>query len=418
MSKNDSLSAVGSYARSLFDCGKGMSRLADELFRAERERTEKIAKQMSRAECMMLGKLGKELASPASAFGSLMGGMKSKLDIMERMIPRCGMLDSVHAANLSISRMFSKECSQPRSVLPSMAFDTGKMPREIFEKVHKTTCIWEKADVNLGMTAAGLSLKSEVSKLAAVSIGAEIGISRIKWDRLGDAIGISESNRTLSQETFRKLADSYAGVYRSFQMSARSIPSMRQVSLRMPPVELFSHVNLVGSVSTQLGESEESLGLRTEIARGLGHESEGALQELLGHLDPALLPLWRGATEALESDNPDRVRHVTVSLRELFTQVLHKLAPDDAIREWASDSRYYHNGNPTRKARILHIYRRIKDGPLEDFAEKDIEAALELVQLFEAGTHRVRPEFSDKQARAIVLRMNNLIRFMLEVSQD
>lgn len=44
--------------------------------------------------------------------------------------------------------------------------------------------------------------------------------------------------------------------------------------------------------------------------------------------------MWQGAKSALNStDNPDYARHCAVSLRELFTHVIHRLSPDDEIKK-------------------------------------------------------------------------------------
>jgi hypothetical protein len=81
-----------------------------------------------------------------------------------------------------------------------------------------------------------------------------------------------------------------------------------------------------------------------------------ALDVMLEAITPGLTKIWTGALFSLTSANPDRGRHVAHSLRELFSHVLHSLAPDALVTRWASDPSRMHRGRPTRAARIAFIY--------------------------------------------------------------
>ena len=86
------------------------------------------------------------------------------------------------------------------------------------------------------------------------------------------------------------------------------------------------------------------------------------------------------------SRNPDRARHVTTSVRELFSQVLHGLAPDEEVRAWSSNEQHFQNRRPTRRARLLYICRHINSDPLTRFVEDDVQAALSFVEALNADT--------------------------------
>ena len=133
--------------------------------------------------------------------------------------------------------------------------------------------------------------------------------------------------------------------------------------------------------------------------------------------DDRLLILINGARDSLRSDNPDRERHVTTSVRELFTQILHGLAPDDELRQWSADPDHYHDNRPTRRARLLYICRKFSCDPLTKFVEDDVRAALTLIDSLNAGTHVVQSKLNEFQLEAIVYRMEALALFLLKISR-
>jgi hypothetical protein len=49
------------------------------------------------------------------------------------------------------------------------------------------------------------------------------------------------------------------------------------------------------------------------------------------------------------------------------------------------------------------------------FVEKDIDAALEFLGLFQRGTHEVVPKYTEMQLRIMLLRMEYLLRYLLEI---
>jgi hypothetical protein len=142
-----------------------------------------------------------------------------------------------------------------------------------------------------------------------------------------------------------------------------------------------------------------------------------ALDVFLVALNPRLVNLLEGARQALNSNNPERVRHVMTSLRELFTHVLHELAPDDRVREWSNSHRDYDDkGRPTRRARLRYICRGVnKEASTASIGQK-VDEALELVQLFHRGTHGLEPQFSLAELNRLGLRMVNTLTYLFEIA--
>ncbi|MBS1718872.1 MAG: hypothetical protein JST35_00325 [Armatimonadetes bacterium] len=127
----------------------------------------------------------------------------------------------------------------------------------------------------------------------------------------------------------------------------------------------------------------------------------------LHSVDPRLVKLWRGAKQVLSSENPDRSRHLAVSLRELITSLLHTLAPDRVVQEWSTSSDHYSNGRPTRKARILCIYSRYGH-EVQRFFEQDVSSAIEWIQVINAQTHSLDGFETDEAREALLARFEGI----------
>jgi hypothetical protein len=175
----------------------------------------------------------------------------------------------------------------------------------------------------------------------------------------------------------------------------------------MPTVEYLN-----GSVLTRSVTADEVDDFEVEA------ETAESLDYFLAQLDPNLVTVLHGARQALTSTNPDRIRHFSASFRELLTHVLHMLAPDEEIRTWSTSPQDFAKGRPTRKARLRYICRDINHEPFEEFVNKDIEAVLEFFQLFHRGTHTIAARFTNRQLKALHVRVESAMRFLIEISSD
>jgi hypothetical protein len=185
--------------------------------------------------------------------------------------------------------------------------------------------------------------------------------------------------------------------------------------LRMPVREHFLTTDLLHVLTERPESSRLQHEERVFAIKDAEEQMLLTLPDALSELDSDLHGLWRGAWDAFISDNSDRTRHALVSARELVTRVLHMLSPDEEIKKWSTIPGHFdERGRPTRKARLLFIYSGLNDGPMRGHFEKEIEASLSLVNLFQRGTHEVRPAFSDEQVRAILRRVHSTICAMVE----
>jgi hypothetical protein len=195
------------------------------------------------------------------------------------------------------------------------------------------------------------------------------------------------------------------------------------------PLEYYHQIRLIESITIEEKEVEsfdkdyideiisEPVPSANEILEKdeIVYKPVPSADEILENYDPRLCRLLQGARYSLASDNPDRVRHVTTSIRELFTHVLHTLAPDNEIRKWSTEDQYFHNNRPTRRARISYIYRNINSDPCKKFVKHDIETFLSLFDVFNGDTHSLEPRLAENQLEAIVWRVESLLIFLLQM---
>ena len=198
---------------------------------------------------------------------------------------------------------------------------------------------------------------SRYSNIGELSLAAQNMLSGMNLTDMSIITGISLENLAVLEESFLGFTDGYSALFRSIEASKVDIASLDWFVTELPPVEIFTGTSFARVVSRP-SLSEEDLAQILE--EDLVEDIERSLEEMLSRMDAGLLRAWHGAKQAVHSDNPDRSRHVTVSLRELLTHVLHKVAPDDKVRRWTSDPKHFQNGrvpSPLSFKKVWFRYR-------------------------------------------------------------
>jgi len=85
-----------------------------------------------------------------------------------------------------------------------------------------------------------------------------------------------------------------------------------------------------------------------------GHDTE-ALSHLLNSIDPLLEEMRLGAWTTFRSNNTDKIRQATHSMREALRQLLYKLAPDEDVKSASWYSKPAKDPEVTRKMRVHYI---------------------------------------------------------------
>jgi hypothetical protein len=101
------------------------------------------------------------------------------------------------------------------------------------------------------------------------------------------------------------------------------------------------------------------------------------LEDRLGQLDLRLLALRRSSWENMRKGDPGSVRLAAAGQRELYTEILHLLAPDEAVMItdiWLKRSPSESVNRPTRRMRIQFI---------GDDAESQLNASVQFIDSME-----------------------------------
>lgn len=261
------------------------------------------------------------------------------------------------------------------------------------------------------------SIASYLSRISEISSLSMAALSSTSWIGIGENLRLESQDRNLLQCSIIELTGTYSNYYKSLEGRLADLAILPPIVFDYPPIELYNATKLITSISkpdihfnkiNQLENIDEELSL----------DIEELLPTLLADLDNKLIKLWQGAKAALSSKNPDKARHFAISLRELFSHVIHYLSPEDKIKDWNSDPNLFVNGKPTRKTRLLYICRHVNNGPFEKFVQKDIDALLEFLNLFQKGTHSIDEDYNEEQLSVMLMRMESALRFLLGIWKE
>lgn len=245
-------------------------------------------------------------------------------------------------------------------------------------------------------------------------------LSKLSWTSIGSALPIDRELRTVLGNDFLAFSSSYFALSQSFERTDLESHIASAMSVfALPEVEFFNGADLLEVITIQVAEQEaekEELEAKQSLRDEISMQTTEALEALLAELDINLVRLWQGANQALLSDNVDRSRHFLISLRELFTQVLHQLAPDNKIKNWTTSPEHFDKGRPTRKARLLFVCRGINYDPFSSFVEKDIASILSACDIFNRA-HEVAIPFTQEQLVALKIRVESALRLLLTIGK-
>ncbi len=316
-------------------------------------------------------------------------------------------LAGVHTISPSV-RAMTKANASIKSIFESTRSMDSAMRTTLERDRH-----WQKMTKNLSLSGqlTTLTIGYHTSSMLSASLTAQSKIMQVNSFPLGVAIHASKSLQQSLHFGLDKLASNYNKLFNFIDDRASTLAEFAPDVTRYPPIEVLREAELLKEITVP--EDDREVLDKDEVAIV---PDERSLEDWLHELDPGLTNILNGARDALISSNVDRARHVTTSIRELFTHVLHRLAPDDGIKAWTTDDGYYHQGRPTRKARLLYINRGINLNPLSDFVDADVNAALTLIKALHSGTHGISPSLNDRQLRAMVDRMESLLLFLFRLN--
>lgn len=150
---------------------------------------------------------------------------------------------------------------------------------------------------------------------------AEAHLAQLDLRSMKGVLGVSDAVVDALRAAGDGLATSYAGLWDEVAESREGIALLSPRDSMWPAAEVYRHIEVVETVCAP---PARRIVVVDEVSDEVG--SLGSLEALLVPINPSFVQMLQGAREAERSDNPDRIRHVAASLRELFTQVLHHIA--------------------------------------------------------------------------------------------
>lgn len=336
--------------------------------------------------------IAKQLDVERVIFGST-SSLLNKINKLNIMSPN---IQSLVSANTSLTRMI-EGISIHKSALAGVLADQGRI-QDMIKGIGLTDFL----------TAAFARI--DTTRMLSASLAAQVKLANLDNLSIGRLLGIDDEFRLATTTNLGNLTHSYLSLI-NVAATRVSLTALLPMITTYPPVEYYREIEVLESVTIdEVPDQSAEDGIETGIADALP-----AVDGLLAGFDDSLCRLLIGARQSLESDNPDRARHVTTSVRELLTQVLYALAPDDQIRQWTANEELFRDNRPTRRARLLFICRDINCDPLTRFVEDDVRAVISFIDSLNSGTHVVESRLTSIQLRSIVSRTESLLVFLLKL---
>jgi len=335
-----------------------------------------------------------------SSYADIVASLQPEIDRVRELYSSRSIIDSINQANSSLATLFSEQTSLSR--LAEEAASVNRLWKTEIDSIKHLSSSVEASKLAIGLHYDGI---------AQASLLAQERLLNSPWNDLEKSVFHKTGELSGALESFKSLTENYNSFVHSFSAKQFDIIDFPPFVSGLPPIEILISSDLIDTISrTEIEEYvEEADNLEDEIREDI----ESSLEELLVHINPEIKRLWLGAKEASSSTNPDKKRHVVVSLREMITHILHGIAPDVEVRKWTADPSHYHEGRLTREARLLFVCRDINHGPFKEFVNKDVESHIKFIRLFQRGTHEININFTDQQIRTLLVRSEALARFLL-----
>jgi len=266
-------------------------------------------------------------------------------------------------------------------------------------------------------SAGQLIIQDSLTRFAGLTSAMQASLSAFQSRDFAGLLVLDSDVRMRLEQGFQGLTDWYSRYLRSIEILPQSFTILPPEIAERPAVGMYLSVDLARSLTVPVSEVEQLTEIR-ETTEDIAADDDSWLYDELSRLDPELWNPWAGAIAALSSDNPDKVRHFSVSSRELLREVMHRLAPDEVVKAWTSNPADFHKGRYTREARLRYIHRNVAHGPFEAFIEKEIETTLAFRDLFERGTHPLTSGFTDEQIHLMRWKMASVLVTLLLVAEQ
>lgn len=312
------------------------------------------------------------------------------------------------------------------------SFKDGGLGRLAYQQNPSVNKLMESfKDGGLGRLAYQQKLSAALGKNLDITINPDIFLSLERTTRISNltqslllkvdleavinSLQLNSNSINPIYKKFLNLSNSYSSLTESANKVILEKPGFIKVISELPALEVLNSLDILETLSVNNTEDNfeaEKHFIRNEVI------VEGRIEEILTNTGSGdLIQMWEGAKAVLNStNNPDYARHFITSLRELLTHFIQRLAPDKEICKWTSSPDDFHDKRPKRRTRLNFICRSINHDNFSNFLKKDIDSTLELIDLFQRGTHKVGSPYTRNQLIALKAKFEGIILFLSETS--
>src|SRR5574342_642164 len=302
-------------------------------------------------------------ATLAPTFG-LDRGVLAELDVMRRLQDSMKALQTPTAAETNLAEAMQKsaeafrQVAYPFEAMKSLAWslneasDLGRRQSEALASIE--TLLRRQPGID-AFTEATKAQAESIRRLSeSLDFSVQLGASITAMQSLVTCVDFDLAKKLAPPsaaffESMKVGLSSVTESYGSLLSSVVAIPtaatSFPSLLLRSATQEVYREATVARAIapSANVGTSKSTDDVEDEAP--VAQLESFDPRETIGAFDTTLLRLVDGAREALWSENPDRGRHAASSVRELFTNVLHRLAPDAGVDAWGGKVKEnYHDG--------------------------------------------------------------------------
>jgi len=108
------------------------------------------------------------------------------------------------------------------------------------------------------------------------------------------------------------------------------------------------------------------------------------LKEALCQIKPSFYKKLLGAKQSANSNNVDKIRHISASLRELLKDFINTIVPTDEVKNYYGSNL---NGNPSLELKIDYFFKDITSSSLAEFVKDDVKLIKQITNLLNTGVH-------------------------------
>lgn len=277
---------------------------------------------------------------------------------------------------------------------------------------------WEKHMIDMPNQSENLLAKAHLNftKAAEISLIAENTFS--KFTEIGANLTASTGLLSEIKNQSLQITKSYANLMKGITISGMNVFEVHPYVTELPPNNYLSEVNFIESISTsETDKYEEKENLDFELTEKLGEKIEFMLKKV----DHELVNLYRGARHVIQKKGPDYKRHFSISMRELYREIMNKLANDESILQWTDSPKFFVTGQekkPTRLARISYICRNLSNNPFNYTLEEGVNSVIWYVDLLGKGSHTKTLHLNDFQMERLMTKMETIIFTILKVGLE